>query len=371
MKYAPKPNLHAIALTALLMLCALFGAADMPAGGAAQTADSVPFIVQGSSADQARTAVLALGGEITHELGIINAVGANLTISQRAALLAHAGLQLYADSTVDTAADTATVRDEFATIAYDNNDGTTDWAGPWVELNDYNGASGGDILVVAPQRLRMRRPDKAIQRALYLPDGSLATLRFDYQRTGLLLPAHFVTLEVSSDGGGTWTELDRFAGPAEDLNPRLAEYDISAFASPDTVIRFATSSAMGPQTLPLRRQRRESNTRWMFSRPSSFRPSKIASMTRPTAAATAPCPGADPWIEVGDDNDPFAGHIVLNNKGFLQVSEREQYRPSGRRTFPAPVRQRSALTFGAGRWTAATTMSRSISPATAAPPGRS
>ena len=43
-------------------------------------------IIQATSLDEATAAVTAVGGAITHELGIINAVGATLTTTQRAAL---------------------------------------------------------------------------------------------------------------------------------------------------------------------------------------------------------------------------------------------------------------------------------------------
>ena len=46
----------------------------------------VSSLVQASSLAQASEAVNAVGGTITHELGVINAVGARLTGSQRDAL---------------------------------------------------------------------------------------------------------------------------------------------------------------------------------------------------------------------------------------------------------------------------------------------
>lgn len=68
--------------------------------GAAPTAS---YIVQGKSLADARAAVEALGGEITHELGVIRAVGARLTPAQHHALdRSDAVRRLYDDRSVQT-----------------------------------------------------------------------------------------------------------------------------------------------------------------------------------------------------------------------------------------------------------------------------
>lgn len=55
----------------------------------------VSYIVQASSLDQALSAIQNVGGEITHELGIINAVGARLTSEQRITLDADQQIRIY------------------------------------------------------------------------------------------------------------------------------------------------------------------------------------------------------------------------------------------------------------------------------------
>ena len=50
--------------------------------------EATSAIVQGPDLTRARAAVLAVGGTVTHELGIINAVGAVLTPDQRRTLRA-------------------------------------------------------------------------------------------------------------------------------------------------------------------------------------------------------------------------------------------------------------------------------------------
>ena len=61
------------------------------------------YIVQGTDLAAATAAVRATGGAITHELGIIRAVGARLTLAQRDDLRSRAAVRLYDDWRVETA----------------------------------------------------------------------------------------------------------------------------------------------------------------------------------------------------------------------------------------------------------------------------
>ena len=68
--------------------------------------------------------------------------------------------------------------------------------------------------------------------------------------TGELLPAlddtnDYATLDISSDGGMNWIELDRFAGPGNETQFTAASYNIGAYLAPNTRIRFRTSPFMG------------------------------------------------------------------------------------------------------------------------------
>jgi hypothetical protein len=72
--------------------------AEARAAPPVETATAV--IVQGTDLASVAAAVRAVGGEITHELGIIDAVGARLTPSQIAQLEADETLNVQADGTV-------------------------------------------------------------------------------------------------------------------------------------------------------------------------------------------------------------------------------------------------------------------------------
>jgi serine protease AprX len=62
------------------------------------------YIVQGKSADSVAAIVQSVGGDITHELGVIRAVGATLTPAQAEALRLHSDVQrLYGNGSIEVA----------------------------------------------------------------------------------------------------------------------------------------------------------------------------------------------------------------------------------------------------------------------------
>ncbi len=71
-------NLFTRAVVTYAAVCCLHTVVYAQSAGEPQTA----VLVQGSNLDAVVAAVCAVGGEITHELGIINAVGARLTLAQ-------------------------------------------------------------------------------------------------------------------------------------------------------------------------------------------------------------------------------------------------------------------------------------------------
>ena len=54
-------------------------------------------------------------------------------------------------------------------------------------------------------------------------------------------------MQASRDGGINWSEIGRLAGPATDAAAEQVSFDISAFISADTAIRFVTG--MNPTLL--------------------------------------------------------------------------------------------------------------------------
>ncbi len=143
---------------------------------------------------------------------------------------------------------TQTVRDEFTTVAYSNNNGTINWATNWQEVGDDNNASNGVIRIISEtsnNRLRLGDNDVSISRQANLSGYVSAVLSFSYKRVSLDDANDYVSVQVSSNGGTAWTELDRYEGSATDSGYTTVRFDISAFIASNTAIRFATSSNLG------------------------------------------------------------------------------------------------------------------------------
>ncbi len=77
-----------------------------PAAPVAAPRAPAAFIVQASTTGLAAQAVAAVGGELTHRLEIINAVGARLADEQLAILRAGHGIRVYENRTAETAVNT-------------------------------------------------------------------------------------------------------------------------------------------------------------------------------------------------------------------------------------------------------------------------
>ncbi len=76
----------AVASLGFLFWLACSGAPPPAAAPVAEEPEPAPFIVQGTDLATVLEAVRKVGGEVTHELAVIRAVGARLTPSQRAEL---------------------------------------------------------------------------------------------------------------------------------------------------------------------------------------------------------------------------------------------------------------------------------------------
>ena len=144
--------------------------------------------------------------------------------------------------------------DDFESGDFVGSTGSMSWAGDWIEFNESDGASAGDIAVVSDggsQVLQLRDNDgggEGVYREIDLsghPSGTLVTLSLDYRRSDLDATTDYAALYVSGNGGSTWRELDRFTGPGSDATYQSVSYDISSYASSNTRIRLRTSSSLG------------------------------------------------------------------------------------------------------------------------------
>ncbi len=131
-------------------------------------------------------------------------------------------------------------RDQFDTASYNNTDGFLNWgSSPWVEeYDDGNPASGTIYVNTGDDELRFRElstTNDAIKRAADLSGFSNATLSFTLNGSGIDGAGDAIKIQISSDGGSTWTDLETFS---TDPNGATYSYDISSYISLNTTIRF-------------------------------------------------------------------------------------------------------------------------------------
>ncbi|MEJ2551449.1 MAG: SdrD B-like domain-containing protein, partial [Anaerolineales bacterium] len=165
-----------------------------------------------------------------------------------------AGTTYVAESTVATGplVVTDTFRDEFNAQAYNNNDGTASWATNWVEFGDDGSPIGQDEQIindVSNYQLRLGDNDgggEGVQREADLTGYDSATISLIYRRGGLEDPSEYVEVQISDDGGATWTPIGQFAGPGTDAAYQTFSYDISGdiSATMNTTVRLITSATM-------------------------------------------------------------------------------------------------------------------------------
>jgi|GEM_PF-1067578 len=139
---------------------------------------------------------------------------------------------------------THTVRDNFNTVSWSNNDGTASWSGDWVEIdNAGNGVTAGDFLIQSNQlHLSPGDVSNVLTRQANLSGVYTATLTFDYDSTlDDNLNQSSIALEVSADGN-SWTLLDVFSD-SQNTQAGSLSYDLTPYISAQTFVRFSVGIA--------------------------------------------------------------------------------------------------------------------------------
>lgn len=153
-----------------------------------------------------------------------------------------------------TVADAATVRDNFETRSWGNNDGSDNWVGDWIEVDGDStppSPTNGNARITNGGELRLDdRPntggDPGVARQANLAGATNATLRFQWRTSNNIEASDSVIVEVSANGGSTWTTLRNFTG----LNGGESgtdTYDITAYASANTQVRIRVNAFYGGQ----------------------------------------------------------------------------------------------------------------------------
>lgn len=135
-----------------------------------------------------------------------------------------------------------TVADNFGSNAYTNNDGNNNWATNWVESDGGGGGATGGAIRVTGGELRLQddvsgTPDIYRQVDLLGTPGlnmNTAFLSFTYRTSNNLESGDQISVQVSGNGGGSYTTLETFS----DDSSGSRTYDISGFIANNTRIRF-------------------------------------------------------------------------------------------------------------------------------------
>jgi len=146
-----------------------------------------------------------------------------------------------------------TVLDTFSARYYNSNDGTENWTGSWIEGNRYGDAqtstpdtgilmvdSGGRCAGGSGYCLRIDPGEVGayIYRKVNLKNVASAVLSlYRDNHLGENFRDAEVKLEVSGDGGATWSTLRSYSD-REYTDSNVDTFDITAFASDKTRIRF-------------------------------------------------------------------------------------------------------------------------------------
>lgn len=138
------------------------------------------------------------------------------------------------------------VRDFFNAQGYDNQDGSANWSGSWVEYGDDGYYYYNDVQVtydLGAYAIMIRDDNNGILRSADLTGATYANLGFYYRRQGLEA-GEYVALYVAPSASGPWTELAQFGNDGSysttDGSYQYAEFDLRDYVSSDTTIAFVS-----------------------------------------------------------------------------------------------------------------------------------
>jgi serine protease AprX len=194
--------------------------------------------------------VLRGGGQVRKQLDLIVSFAAEMTGKEVEKLAKNPKVRwISPDAPVVSTAikpGTHTYRDEFNLRSFKGSNGTESWtATPWIEIGEWDGPYYGSINVDSDHcassyclELSGRQSSAwGAYRQVNLNEAASATLTFKYWRT-IGMTSGNVQLQVSADGGTNWTMLDSIPLNTTDAVVLSAQYDLAAYASANTLVRF-------------------------------------------------------------------------------------------------------------------------------------
>jgi serine protease AprX len=196
------------------------------------------------------------GGRVTKQLDLITSFSAELTGKELTKLAKNPKVRwISADAPMVSTGTPGMdkVQDDFSARSYSGNNGTVTWKSSWLESGESTSATSGLIQAVSNSAcaggsgncLSLKTDPPVgiyIYRSADLSGAVYAGL--SVYRNNLLNANKGkddqVKLEISANDGATWTTLKIYSGSA-DTGKGVDTFDISAYASPNTLIRFMVS----------------------------------------------------------------------------------------------------------------------------------
>jgi len=202
------------------------------------------------------------------------------------------------------AASNENYRDKFDDGNYDGSVGSIQWEPVWTEVGDDDSHTSGLVRVVQDNRcasghcLRIRNTalislsDLGAQRHANTSMFTSATLQFRIEAAKSLLSQGTLYIEVSENGGATWTD----ATPPQSLSvladdPDEDPIDISDYASDDFVLRFRVAGLLGSGTVyiddvEIKGEVPTTTTTTTTTNPTTTTTNATTSTSRPTTTTT-------------------------------------------------------------------------------------
>jgi serine protease AprX len=194
--------------------------------------------------------VLRGGGQVRKQLDLILSFSAEMTGKEIEKLAKNPKVRWISPDApmVSTSIKpgTHTYRDEFNNRSFKGSIGTEGWAAtPWIEIGETDGPFYGGVKVNSGYYANnyclelsgSHSNTWGTYRQVNLNGAASTTLTFKYWRV-LGTTSGNVQLQVSADGGTSWTMLDSIPLNTTDAAVQTAQYDLAAYANANTVLRF-------------------------------------------------------------------------------------------------------------------------------------
>jgi uncharacterized protein DUF6701/concanavalin A-like lectin/glucanase superfamily protein len=140
---------------------------------------------------------------------------------------------------------TLTFEDSFNSATYNNSTGSQPWATDWIESDDDNSPTSGNILISGGELIMDDTPNSggepSLERELNLTNYIDAFITVDLATSGTLENGDRFDIAASSDGGASYTILNSFSN---DFSGSYS-YDLSPYMASNTRIRLRVENGYG------------------------------------------------------------------------------------------------------------------------------